>query len=134
MTTGIKTPSNYYMELINAFPPRPITNEAELTATQTRINSLLDKAPLTQDDRDYLKVLGTLVYDYEEKTEPMPMLRGITLLKALMEESDLQPIDLIPIFDSEAAVAEMLACQKQLTEQQINELAIFFHVSAASLQ
>ena len=56
MMTGIKTPSNYYMELINAFPPRPITNEAELTATQTRINSLLDKAPLTQDDRDYLKV------------------------------------------------------------------------------
>ena len=36
MTTGTKTPSNYYMELINAFPPRPITNEAELTATQTR--------------------------------------------------------------------------------------------------
>ena len=89
---------------------------------------------MTQDDRDYLKVLGTLVYDYEEKHEPMPTLRGVTLLKALMEESDLQPIDLIPIFGSEASVAEMLACQKELTEQQIDELAKFFHVSAASLR
>lgn len=39
MTTGLKTPSSYYMELITTFPPRPITCEAELTATQ---NSLLD--------------------------------------------------------------------------------------------
>jgi HTH-type transcriptional regulator / antitoxin HigA len=106
----------------------------ELIATQTRINSLLDKAPLTQDDRDYLKVLGTLVYDYEEKHEPMPILRGIALLKALIEESDLQPIDLIPIFDSEATVAETLNCQRQLTEQQINELAQYFHIPAAALQ
>jgi HTH-type transcriptional regulator / antitoxin HigA len=77
------------MELANNFLPRPIATEAELTIIQARINSLLDKAPLTQDDRDYLKVLGTLVYDYEEKHEPMPTLRGIELLKALMEESDL---------------------------------------------
>ncbi len=71
MTTGLKTPSSYYIELITTFPPRPITNEAELIATQNQINSFLDKGKLTQDDRDYLKVLGTLVYDYEDKNEPM---------------------------------------------------------------
>jgi HTH-type transcriptional regulator / antitoxin HigA len=43
MTTGLKTPSHYYMELINTFPPRPIANEDELDATQERINTLLDK-------------------------------------------------------------------------------------------
>ena len=43
MTTGLKTPSNYYLQLINAFPPRPITNEAELIATQEQIDLLLDK-------------------------------------------------------------------------------------------
>ncbi|HBE49841.1 MAG TPA: transcriptional regulator, partial [Cyanobacteria bacterium UBA11369] len=30
MTTGLKIPSSYYIELITNFPPRPITNEAEL--------------------------------------------------------------------------------------------------------
>jgi HTH-type transcriptional regulator / antitoxin HigA len=121
------------MELFN-FLPRPIATEVELFAIQHQINSLLDKTPLTQDDRDYLKVLGTLVYDYEEKHEPMPILRGIALLKALMEESDLQPIDLIPIFDSESAVVEILNCQRQLTEQQTHELAKIFHVPAVFLQ
>jgi HTH-type transcriptional regulator/antitoxin HigA len=81
MTTGLKTPSNYYLQLINAFPPRPITNEAELIATQEQIDSFLDKKNITQDDKDYLKVLGTLVYDYEKEHEPMPVPRGIELLK-----------------------------------------------------
>ena len=76
MTTGLKTPNSYYMELITTFPPRPITNEAELIATQNRINDILDKGPLTRDDRDYLSVLGMLVYEYEEKHEPpMPEIR-----------------------------------------------------------
>ncbi|WP_414583209.1 transcriptional regulator [Scytonema sp. PCC 10023] len=61
MTSGLKTPSTYYIELINTFRPRPITNEAELIATQNRMNFILDKENVTQDDRDYLKVLGTLV-------------------------------------------------------------------------
>jgi HTH-type transcriptional regulator / antitoxin HigA len=69
MTVGLKTPSNYYMELITTFPPRPIANDEELTATQNRINEILDRASITSDDRDYLKVLGTLVYDYEEAHE-----------------------------------------------------------------
>jgi HTH-type transcriptional regulator/antitoxin HigA len=58
MTTGLKTPSSYYIELINQFPPRPITDEIGLIATQNRIHMILDKPDLTQDDRDYLKVLG----------------------------------------------------------------------------
>jgi HTH-type transcriptional regulator / antitoxin HigA len=63
MTSCLKTSSSYYIELITTFPPRQITNEAELIATKNRINSILDNGNLTQNDRDYLKVLGTLVYD-----------------------------------------------------------------------
>lgn len=65
MTTGLKTPSSYYLQLVNAFPPRPIATDAEFTATQTQIHKILDQSSLNQDDRDYLKVLGMLVYDYE---------------------------------------------------------------------
>ncbi len=129
MTIGLKTPSNYYIELITTFPPRPITNEAELVATQNQINSLLDKGKLTQDDRDYLKVLGILVYDYEDKNEPMPILKGVELLKALLEESNLQPKDLAFICESESIVLDILDGKRELTASQIKELAIFFHMS-----
>jgi HTH-type transcriptional regulator/antitoxin HigA len=133
MTTGLKTPSNYYIKLITTFPPRPIINDAELTATQNQINHILNKGKLTQDDRDYLKVLGTLVYDYEDKNEPMPTLNGIELLKALLEESNLQPKDLTSICQSESIVLDILNRKRELTVSQIKELAIFFHISPAAL-
>jgi HTH-type transcriptional regulator / antitoxin HigA len=110
-------------------PPRPITNEAELIATQNRINSILDKGNLTQNHRDYLKVLGTLVYDYEHNHEPMPTLRGVALLKALLEESNLQPKDLIHICESESTVLDVLNGTRLLTDHQIKELATFFQIS-----
>ena len=132
MTTGLKTPSSYYMELITTFPPRPITNDAELIATQNQINSLLDKGKLTQDDRDYLKVLGTLVYDYEDKNEPMPTLKGVELLKALLEESNLQAKDLASICQSDSIVLDILDRKRELTATQIKELAAFFHISPAA--
>ncbi len=132
MTTGLKTPSSYYMTLINTFPPRPITNDAEFNATQAQIHLILDRSQLTQDDRDYLKVLGMLVYDYEEQYEPMPMLKGIELLKALMEESNLQPDALVSIFGSESVVLDVLNHKSQLTEHQTQALASFFHLSPDS--
>ncbi len=132
MTTGLKTPSSYYMELINAFPPRPITNEAELDATQSQIHLILDRRQLTQDDRDYLKVLGMLVYDYEEQHEQIPILKGVELLKALMEESNLRPDDLVSIFGNETIVLELLNYRSELTDTQIQALAAFFHISPAS--
>jgi len=129
MTIGFITPNNYYLELITTFPPRPITNEAELIATQNRINSILDKSSFTKDDRDYLKVLGMLVYEYEEKHEPIPTIRGVELLKALLEESQLYPQDLIPIFGNESIVLEVLNGNYKLSENHIQELGNFFHIS-----
>jgi HTH-type transcriptional regulator/antitoxin HigA len=133
MTSGLKTPSTYYIELITTFPPRPITNNDELIATQEQINYILDKGNLTQDDRDYLKVLATLVYDYEQSHELIPTLKGIKLLQALLEESNLQPKDLIFILESESTVLDILNGNRQLTEIEIQKLATFFQISPTYL-
>lgn len=122
MTSGLETPSSYYLELITTFPPRPITNEEELIATQNRINSILDKGQLNQDEKDYLRVLGMLVYEYEEKHEPMPKLEGVDLLQAVMEEGNLQPKDLVSIFGSEFIVKDILEGKREITEQEVANL------------
>lgn len=132
MTTGLKTPSSYYIQLITTFPPRPITNDDELIATQNRINFILDSKPLTQDDRDYLQVLGTLVYDYEEKHEPMPLLKGVKLLKALINEDNIKETDLAPLFGDELIVSEVINGKRELSASQIKKLAEFFHISPAA--
>lgn len=129
MTTGLKTPSSYYLQLVNTFPPRPINNEAELLATQNQIDAIIDRQNITQDDKDYLEVLGTLVYDYEQKHEPMPVIEGIELLKALMSEENLQPCDLISIFEDESIIAEVLEKKQGLTAKQLQKLGDFFQIS-----
>ena len=129
MTTGLKTPSSYYLQLVNTFPPRPINNEAELLATQNQIDAIIDRQNITQDDKDYLEVLGTLVYDYEQKHEPMPVIEGIELLKALMSEENLQPCDLISIFEDESTIAEVLEKKQELTAKQVQKLGDFFQIS-----
>jgi len=123
--------SSAYIELLKTFPPRPITAEEELTATQKAIDSLLDKGELTPDERDYLNVLGTLVYEYEQTLEPIPDIYGIELLKALIEEFDLRQKDLVHIFKTESIVSDILHEKRQLTTEHIQKLAEFFSVSPA---
>jgi HTH-type transcriptional regulator/antitoxin HigA len=129
MTTGLKTPSSYYLQLINTFPPRPINNEAQLLATQDQIDAIIDRQNITQDDKDYLEVLGTLVYDYEQKHEPMPVLEGIELLKALISEENLQPCDLLSIFKDESSIMEILEKKQEMTAKQVQKLGDFFQIS-----
>jgi HTH-type transcriptional regulator / antitoxin HigA len=106
-----------------------IANEAELLATQEQIDAIIDKQNITQDDKDYLKVLGTLVYEYEQKHEPMPVPKGIELIKALMTEENLEPRDLISIFDRESTVTKVLENKQEITAKQIQKLSEFFHIS-----
>ncbi|WP_377476725.1 MAG: transcriptional regulator [Microcoleus anatoxicus] len=120
-----------YIELLKTFPPRPITTEEELTATQEAIDSLLDKGELTPDEHDYLHVLGTLVYEYEQTLEAIPDIYGIELLKALIEEFELRQKDLVPIFKTESIVSDILHEKRQLTTEHIQKLAEFFSVSPA---
>ena len=70
MTVGIKIPSDRYLELITAFPPRPIGCDAEFELVQGQVNQILDSGPLGADEQEYLRLLGILIYDYEERHEP----------------------------------------------------------------
>lgn len=121
-----------YLELINQFPPRPIFNDDDLEMTQEVINQLLDKPSLTPAEEDYLEVLGTLVYNYEQKQgDLIPDIYGVDLLKVLMEEHNLKQKDLVFIFKTESIVSDILKGKRQLTNRHIQELAEFFHVSPA---
>ncbi|HYX18321.1 MAG TPA: transcriptional regulator [Nostoc sp.] len=131
MTLGLnKDPT--YIELLQAFPPRPIKTDEDLFATQKVIDSLIDSAPLTSDEQDYLNILGTLVYEYEQTQELVPDIYGIDLLKVLIEENGLLQKDLVPIFKTESIVSDILKKRRKLTTRHIGELAKFFHISPAA--
>ncbi len=120
-----------YLELITAFPPRKITSEEELATTQNIIDSLLDQERLTPDERDYLHLLGLVVSEYEEEHYPVADIYGSELLKVLLEELNLQPQDLIPIFEQETVLSDIFSGKQQMTVNHIEKLAKFFHISPA---
>ena len=70
MSVGIKFSNDRYLELMLAFPPRPIACDTDLTLVQQQVNRLLDSGLVGKDEQDYLKLLGLLIYDYEERNEP----------------------------------------------------------------
>jgi HTH-type transcriptional regulator / antitoxin HigA len=120
-----------YLQLLQQFPPRTINNDDELDRTIAVIDELLDRPKLSLEESDYLNVLGTLVFDYEQKTESIPDIYGLELLKVLIAERGLRQKDLVPIFKTESIVSDILNGKRQLTVRHILQLAQFFSLSPA---
>ena len=115
-----------YAELLDYFEPRPITCDEEYWAANAVIDELLAKPTLSEDAQDYLHLLSMLVEAYDEEQETVPELRGIELLRALIEESALKQRSLLPIFKHESVISEILAGRRHLTVAHIDQLAKFF--------
>ena len=118
-----------YLELLKQYPPRPIHNEEDLEMMQEVINRLLDKPQLTVEEREYLNVLGSLIYEYEENQEPIPDIYGIELLKFILEERNLQKQDLLSIFESKSILDDIFDGLQELTPIYIQKLANFLNIS-----
>lgn len=122
-----------YESLVQEFIPRPIHTDQQLQAVQTRIDALIDlERELTLDETDYLDILGTLVWEYEQTLETIPDIYGVDLLKVLVEDRGLRQKDLVPIFKAESIISDIFKGRRQLTARHIQELAEYFSVSPAA--
>lgn len=134
--TGKMTPGSrndpHYLVLLESFPPRPISSEEQLEATQQVIDSLISRPQLTPYEQDYLNVLGSLVREYEELYQTWPRLHGVELIKALLAELNLEAKDLFPIFKSDERAADILNNNGDMTVTEVQKLAKFFHISPAA--
>jgi HTH-type transcriptional regulator/antitoxin HigA len=74
MATDVSTVSERYLELIRAHPLRPIRSEEDLDRAIAMLDALIDlgMSHRTENEEDYMLVLGTLVMEYEDIHWPMP--------------------------------------------------------------
>lgn len=120
-----------YGEFLQSFPPRRITSQEQYQEMQRVVDALLDKGDLTADEEDYLDLLGTLIYLYEQQTVHIPDIWGVELIKAFLSERGLRQKDLVSVFKTESIVSALLNGHRKLTLEHIEKLAEFFNVSAA---
>ncbi len=109
------------------FPPRPINNEQKFITTQNRLDFLLDKQELNQDERDYLKILGMLIYDYEEKYETIPNLEDMEIISSLLTDYNLTIQDLLPIFVEESTIINISEGKRKITSEEKAKLEIMIN-------
>lgn len=130
MTLGTIEPDTSYRDLVTTFLPRVIHDESTYHAVQTQVDRLVDKMELTAAEEEYLDLLGTLLWEYEQRTEQRAQyeLRGVALLQGLMELHMLKQQDLVPIFKTKSIVSAVLNRKRQLTVEHIDKLAAFFHL------
>ena len=126
MIPGTINPS--YKDLMLDFLPRPIKSEEQYRLVQQEIDRLLDKGDLSADEQDYLDLLGTLIMNYEAQKEEENQyeLRGIELIKGLMELHGLKQKDLVHIFKTKSIVSAVINGKRNLTVEHINQLAEYF--------
>jgi HTH-type transcriptional regulator/antitoxin HigA len=133
MTTGLpRQPISHrtYRDMLLDFQPRPITTEAAYVTVQEEVDRLLDLDDLTSDEQDYLDLLGTLIWAHEAQNEARENyeLRGIELVKGLIQLYDLKLKELTPVFKTKSIASAVLNGKRRLTVEQINKLAAFFNL------
>lgn len=119
---------NRYLTLINHLPPRIVKNDDEYTQVQTAIDALIDQGELSEDEQDYLSLLGLLLADYDQRHLPFPTPRGVALVNLLVEEMGLKTEQLTSIFETDSAVSAVLDGDQTLTAEHIEKLSTFFQL------
>lgn len=85
-----------------------------------------DKKELT----DEIELLTLLIEKWDKEHNSFDELNPVELIKALMEENDLKPKDLIDILDlSKGTVSKILNYHKGLSKETIRKLSDYFKVS-----
>lgn len=94
------------------------------------IDRLLDADDLTSGEQDYLDVLSDLVERYEDEHIPIPEVRGVEMLRYLMDENGLKQTDLVSIFGTKSVVPEVLSGKRSLALSHIQGLSARFGLPA----
>ena len=121
-----------YLELVRAFPLRPIRSEAELDRAIEVIDSLVVRDDLDSGQEDYLDVLGDLVHKYEAEHYPIKAVSDRDIVRFLLESNGMDQAELARLSGiAESTVSEILAGKRTLCRRHIAGLSRGFRVSPA---
>lgn len=121
-----------YSEMLTETLPRKIQTEEQNERYLDRVEKMMDKgAPnFSPEEHEIFDLLVVLIEEFEEREYPMPDIEPHERIKYLLEEQGLRQKDLLPIFNSEGVISDILSGRRALTLTSVRRLAEFFHVPA----
>jgi antitoxin component HigA of HigAB toxin-antitoxin module len=117
-----------YAGLVALFAPRPIHDQVGYENTVEVVDALAGHA-LNRDQEDYLEILSRMIEDYESAKRPARKVRGVQLLRALVEEHELTVAGLGRIIGVDGShAAKILRGERSITAAHARKLARRFAV------
>jgi HTH-type transcriptional regulator/antitoxin HigA len=129
---GIDPPKSY-VELLTEVQPRPISSEEEADAIQAVIDTFIDKPDeLTDDEQDFLSLLGDLIYAWEQGRYGLPSVPPLQMLRTIMADNGVRQVDLVgSVFPTRSVASAVLSGKRKLSYDTVGRLAKYFRVSPA---
>ena len=132
MTTKTSAASDRYIQLVRAFPLRPLRSEADLDRAIAMLDNLSDRGELDGDERDYRCVLAGLVHDYESEHDPLPTMSPIEALRYLLDANGMTQAQLSEQTGiAVATISEILNEKRGISSKVREALAARFKVDPA---
>lgn len=120
-----------YMQLICAFPLRPINNKSQFEKAIALTKSLsYRRAKLSSAQADYLAVLGNLIAQYESRLPRLaPKMTPVEALRHLMEINGLTQTELVSLVGQKSNLSAFMNGKRGLSKAAALRLAEYFKVS-----
>ena len=114
---------------LSMYQPKLIKTEAENEQALVLIEQLMNLPNRSPEQEAIYELLIILVEKFEQEFyQPIQESNPGSMLSFLMDQRDLQPIDLLSIFGSEAAVEDVINGRSSIDRSIANQLAELFHV------
>jgi HTH-type transcriptional regulator / antitoxin HigA len=121
-----------YKEVLSEYQPKLIKTEAENERALAIVEQLMNSSDLSPEQEEIYELLVILIERFEQEFyKPGRSKNSGSMLSFLMDQRDFNPIDLVPIFASEAAVEEAISGRTNIDSYTADRLAELFHVDAS---
>lgn len=130
MSTVVINPARY-KKLLSRAMPVIIQTEEDNDRMLAEAEKLMAKGEnLTPEEDALLRLLATLIQDFEEKFYQPRAATPLEILHHLMDARDLKQSDLLEVFGSKGIASEVINGKRSISKAQAKALAKFFGVSA----
>ena len=120
-----------YRRLLSQTMPVVIETEEENARMLSVVERLMKKGEnLSLEEEKLLKLLTTLIQDFEEKLYKPGEATPVEVLRHLMEARGVKQSQLWEVFGSKGIASEVLNGKRGISKTHARALANYFHVSA----
>jgi HTH-type transcriptional regulator / antitoxin HigA len=119
-----------YQGLVELHMLRPVRDKVEFENSLEVLEAMAGHK-LNREQEDYFDALSTLVEAYEREHVPVPEVRGVELLRHLLDANGLSGADLARILGCDRSLGgRILNGERQLTVSHIKKLSARFGLPA----